>query len=63
MESTAIALEDLAGGRHNNDFEDFRLVDILPSVEEIQCEKDPYLPEILPLSTCFQGEKCLVFFS
>lgn len=60
--TSTIASADLPGGRHDNDFEDFRSVDILPSVEEIQCKRDPYLPEILPpLSISIQGASyCVV---
>lgn len=32
------------GGRHNNDFLNFRDVSIVPTLEELECEKRPYLP-------------------
>lgn len=31
------------GGRHNNDFEDFRQISILPTTEEINCTAPPFL--------------------
>jgi hypothetical protein len=38
------ALQDVAGGRHCNDFVDFRSIVLLPCVEEVMCEREPYLP-------------------
>ncbi|CAN0020835.1 unnamed protein product, partial [Laminaria digitata] len=32
------------GGRHSNDHADFRLITIVPSVDEVLCEKLPFLP-------------------
>lgn len=43
-ESADVALEDLPGGRHNNDFEDFRSVEVLPTVQEMECKREPCLP-------------------
>ena len=59
--SSKITPDDVPGGRHDNDFEDFRSVHILPSVGEIECKKDPYLPEILPpMSRSAQGKNYVV---
>ena len=33
-----------AGGRHDNDKEDFRSIAILPTCQEFSCDADPYLP-------------------
>eukprot|EP00736_Rhodelphis_marinus_P009799 Rmarinus@m.14001 len=32
------------GGRHANDKVDFRRIDIVPSMEEVRCQREPYLP-------------------
>ena len=56
-----IASDNVPGGRHDNDYEDYRTVDILPSVEEIECKKEPYLPDLLPcLHKSAQGD-CAFF--
>lgn len=36
--------ESHAGGRHNNDHADFRSITIVPSVDEVLCDKLPFLP-------------------
>jgi hypothetical protein len=33
-----------AGGRHDNDKEDFRSIAIVPTCQEFSCDADPYLP-------------------
>ena len=35
----------LPGGRHDNDFADFRSVSIIPTIDEFLCPADPYLPK------------------
>ncbi|EIW81453.1 hypothetical protein CONPUDRAFT_124579 [Coniophora puteana RWD-64-598 SS2] len=35
--------EEGPGGRHDNDFADFRKITILPTPQEIACQKDPFL--------------------
>ncbi|CAN0585074.1 unnamed protein product, partial [Ectocarpus sp. 12 AP-2014] len=32
------------GGRHSNDHVDFRSITIVPSVDEVLCDKIPFLP-------------------
>ncbi|KAJ3329168.1 hypothetical protein HDU76_008487 [Blyttiomyces sp. JEL0837] len=34
---------DFPGGRHSNDFEDFRKIKILPIADEVVCTEEPYL--------------------
>jgi len=36
--------QDPPGGRHDNDFPNFRSIEILPTPDEIACQEDPYLP-------------------
>jgi hypothetical protein len=36
--------QQIAGGRHNNDFTDFRSIQILPTAEEFMCASTPFLP-------------------
>lgn len=36
--------ESLPGGRHSNDHIDFRSITIVPSMDEVLCEKIPFLP-------------------
>lgn len=56
MKSSATALissESTAGGRHDNDFADFRLTAILPTADEIGCTDKPFyrgVDEIAELS-------------
>jgi hypothetical protein len=33
-----------AGGRHDNDFEDYRSIRVLPTVGEVNCKEEPFLP-------------------
>ncbi|KAJ5771640.1 P-loop containing nucleoside triphosphate hydrolase protein [Penicillium odoratum] len=40
--STLLACEDTAGGRHDNDFADFRLTAILPTTDEMGCSEKPF---------------------
>ena len=40
---------DLPGGRHDNDAVRFRDVLIVPTIEEVLCERPAYLPEPLPV--------------
>jgi hypothetical protein len=35
----------IPGGRHDNDFADFRSIKIIPTIEEFLCPSDPYLPK------------------
>ncbi|KAJ5150850.1 uncharacterized protein N7482_010102 [Penicillium canariense] len=45
MKTSAAALpssEITAGGRHNNDFPDFRLIAILPTADEMGCTEKPF---------------------
>lgn len=35
----------LPGGRHDNDFADFRSIKTLPTIDEFLCPADPYLPK------------------
>ena len=42
--SLEVIQESLPGGRHSNDHVDFRSVTIVPSVDEVLCEKVPFLP-------------------
>ena len=39
---------EIAGGRHDNDFVDFRSIKIIPTVDEFLCPADPYLPKASP---------------
>ena len=36
---------DLPGDRHDNDYKCFRDVRILPTMKEVLCERQPYLPQ------------------
>ncbi len=36
------------GKRHDNDFEDISKISIIPTEEEILCERSPFLPSVLP---------------
>lgn len=38
------AMRDVPGGRHPNDFADFRDIKLLPIADEVTCERDAYLP-------------------
>jgi hypothetical protein len=42
--TTVAEIQHVAGGRHNNDFFQFRDVELLPSTEELLCTELPYLP-------------------
>jgi len=35
---------DVPGGRHDNDHEQFRDIQLLPTADEIACKREPYLP-------------------
>ncbi|KAJ5939590.1 hypothetical protein N7466_002724 [Penicillium verhagenii] len=51
--STVLASENTAGGRHDNDFADFRLTAILPTTDEMGCTEKPFyrrVDEITQLS-------------
>jgi hypothetical protein len=37
-------LLDVPGGRHDNDFADFRRIAALPTMNEVLCGREPYLP-------------------
>ena len=39
-----VALDDLPGGRHDNDFEDFRSIRVVPTVAEMNSRRPPCLP-------------------
>jgi AAA+ superfamily predicted ATPase len=41
---------DLPGDRHDNDYKCFRDVRILPTMKEVLCERQPYLPQPLSMS-------------
>ncbi|ACO68235.1 hypothetical protein MICPUN_104668 [Micromonas commoda] len=41
---------DLPGDRHDNDYKCFRDVRVLPTMEEVLCERKPYLPQPLSMS-------------
>ena len=41
---TVAQINHVAGGRHDNDFEQFRDIRLLPTAAELQCPKEPYLP-------------------
>lgn len=32
------------GGRHNNDFEDYRSIKLIPTIQELECKTSAYLP-------------------
>lgn len=36
---------EMPGGRHDNDFADFRSISIVPTLDEFLCPADPYLPK------------------
>ncbi|EED23738.1 conserved hypothetical protein [Talaromyces stipitatus ATCC 10500] len=40
--ASAISSEDTAGGRHDNDFLDFRQIAILPTADEMGCSERPF---------------------
>ncbi|PYH78053.1 P-loop containing nucleoside triphosphate hydrolase protein [Aspergillus uvarum CBS 121591] len=40
--STLVTSEATAGGRHDNDFADFRLMAILPTTDELSCAEKPF---------------------
>lgn len=42
--SLEVIQESLPGGRHSNDHVDFRSITIVPSVDEVLCERVPFLP-------------------
>ncbi|RAL15897.1 P-loop containing nucleoside triphosphate hydrolase protein [Aspergillus homomorphus CBS 101889] len=51
--STLLTTEDTVGGRHDNDFADFRLIAILPTTDELSCAEKPFyrrVEEIAQLS-------------
>lgn len=48
------------GPRHDNDFEDIRDIQILPTFEEIICERNPYLPTTNPSEHHLSGIKGLI---
>ncbi|KAI0030555.1 P-loop containing nucleoside triphosphate hydrolase protein [Vararia minispora EC-137] len=45
------------GGRHDNDFEDFRKIAILPTAEEIKCLKPPYILSALAVEDIVPDER------
>ena len=53
------SIPSAAGGRHNNDFKDFRDIAIIPTVEEFTCTKDPHLPKPLPASEANSAARLL----
>ncbi|KAF2870310.1 P-loop containing nucleoside triphosphate hydrolase protein [Massariosphaeria phaeospora] len=50
----------VAGQRHNNDFEDIRKIQILPTFQEIICDRDPYLPVLDPSKLHLSGMDGLI---
>ena len=47
-ETESMGVEDIrirAGGRHDNDHTDFRSIRVMPTIEELSCDKQPYLPQ------------------
>lgn len=45
VEDTSLTtMMEQAGGRHDNDFHDFRSVSIIPTASELNCDKAPFLP-------------------
>ncbi|KAH8103941.1 P-loop containing nucleoside triphosphate hydrolase protein [Cristinia sonorae] len=43
VDATISAVGQLPGGRHDNDFEDFRKISILPTADEIACTQQSFL--------------------
>jgi hypothetical protein len=48
------------GPRHDNDFEDIRNIQILPTFEEIMCDRSPYLPGLDPAEHHLSGTEGLI---
>jgi hypothetical protein len=48
------------GPRHDNDFEDIRDIQILPTFEEIMCDRSPYLPVLNPAEHHLSGTEGLI---
>jgi hypothetical protein len=48
------------GPRHDNDFEDIRNIQILPTFEEIMCDRSPYLPVLDPAEHHRNGTEGLI---
>lgn len=50
MDGVSLSISDVQslgpGGRHNNDRVSYRDVQILPTIEEVNCEEPPYLPPV-----------------
>ncbi|PKY56921.1 hypothetical protein RhiirA4_508542 [Rhizophagus irregularis] len=44
------------GKRHNNDFSDISKISIIPTKEEILCERPPFLPTLYPYSLHFLSD-------
>jgi hypothetical protein len=42
--SLAAARSDAPGGRHDNDFVDYRSIEIVPTAAELNCPREPFLP-------------------
>ena len=51
--------DEIPGGRHNNDFIDFRKIQILPTKEEFICEDFPYLPKMSSHRLLSEQQKCI----
>ena len=47
------------GARHDNDFDDIGQIQILPTFEEIMCNRGPYLPTLNPSMHHLEGTKRL----
>jgi hypothetical protein len=51
IDNSLASLLDAPGGRHDNDLPDYRLISILPTTDELACDRAPYLPQRRPVVT------------
>ncbi|KAK1146831.1 hypothetical protein N8T08_002592 [Aspergillus melleus] len=56
--STLLASEDTAGGRHDNDFADFRLTAILPTTDEMGCTDKPFYRRVDEIAQLSGSQRC-----